>query len=112
MLELSPKRGAAWRVAVLTLEGEQSAPRMRLRPTQILVLNLVLATAFSATALAQKVEIGNLAYEKNPSHSEAQNPQSLLEVYDDEFAEILGTEPKLIHLANGFGFTEGSVFCR
>ena len=29
----------------------------------------------AATALAQKVEIGNLAYEKNPPYPEAQNPQ-------------------------------------
>ena len=64
----------------------------------------------AATALAQKVEIGNLAYEKNPPYPEAQNPQLPLEVYDDEFAEILGKEPKLIHLANGFGFTEGPVY--
>ncbi len=80
------------------------------RPTQILALNLVLAAAFSATALAQKVEIGNLAYEKNPPYPEAQNPQLPLQVYDPEFAEILGKEPKLVHLANGFGFTEGPVY--
>jgi gluconolactonase len=64
----------------------------------------------AATALAQKVEIGNLAYEKNPPYPEAQNPQLPLEVYDDAFAEILGKQPQLIHLANGFGFTEGPVY--
>ncbi|MFZ9965300.1 MAG: hypothetical protein ACO3GO_08845, partial [Terrimicrobiaceae bacterium] len=80
------------------------------RPTQILALNFVLAAAFSASVLAQKVEIGNLAYEKNPPYPEAQNPQLPLEVYDDEFAAILGKEPKLIHLASGFGFTEGPVY--
>ena len=63
----------------------------------------------AATALAQKVEIGNLAYEKNPPYPEAQNPQLPLEVYDDAFAEILGKQPQLIHLANGFGFTEGQI---
>jgi len=80
------------------------------RPISILALNFVFAAGFSATALAQKVEIGNLAYEKNPPYPEAQNPQLPLEVYDDAFAEILGNQPQLIHLADGFGFTEGPVY--
>jgi gluconolactonase len=62
------------------------------------------------SASAQKTEILNLSYEKNPPYPEAQNPQLPLEVYDPEFAEILGKEPALVHLAKGFGFTEGPVF--
>jgi hypothetical protein len=61
-------------------------------------------------ASAQKTEILNLSYEKNPSYPEAQNPQLPLEVYDQEFAEILGKQPQLVHLDKGFGFTEGLVF--
>ncbi|MFM8982033.1 MAG: hypothetical protein ACKOLA_03840, partial [Spartobacteria bacterium] len=75
-----------------------------------LALSFVAISAIVSSAFAQKVEIGNLAYEKNPPYPEEQNPQLPLQVYDDEFAEILGTEPKLIHLAKGFGFTEGPVY--
>ena len=64
----------------------------------------------SLSALAQKTEALEPAYEKNPPYPEAQNPQLPLEVYDSSFAEILGKEPALVHLAKGFGFTEGPVF--
>ncbi len=47
---------------------------------------------------------------KNPSYLTKDSPQLPLEVYSEEFAEILGKEPKLIHLAEGFGFTEGPVY--
>lgn len=47
---------------------------------------------------------------KNPSYPVSETPQLPLEVYADEFAAILGKEPKLIHLAEGFGFTEGPVY--
>ncbi|MFV0341080.1 MAG: hypothetical protein ACK5MA_10735 [Parachlamydiaceae bacterium] len=38
------------------------------------------------------------------------SPQLPLEVYEDEFKEILGVKPELVHLADGFGFTEGPVY--
>src|SRR5499427_70866 len=37
-------------------------------------------------------------------------PQLPLEVYAPEFAAILGEKPKLMHVATGFGFTEGPVY--
>lgn len=46
----------------------------------------------------------------NPPYPIAEAPQLPLEVYGEEFAKILGKEPKLIHLAEGFGFTEGPVY--
>lgn len=46
----------------------------------------------------------------NPNYPIAETPQLPLEVYAEEFASILGKEPKLIHLAEGFGFTEGPVY--
>ncbi|GAB4236366.1 MAG: SMP-30/gluconolactonase/LRE family protein [Chlamydiales bacterium] len=49
---------------------------------------------------------------KNPPYPTSYSPQLPLEVYDDAFAKILGSEPKLIHLATGFGFTEGPVFVK
>lgn len=45
-----------------------------------------------------------------PPYPVAETPQLPLEVYDDAFASILGMQPKLIHLADGFGFTEGPVY--
>ncbi len=47
---------------------------------------------------------------KNPPYPVSEAPQLPLEVYSEEFAKILGKEPKLIHLAKGFGFTEGPVY--
>lgn len=92
------------------LSASESSRRMMSLRIKSLALGLVATGAFVSSTPAQKVEIGNLAYEKNPPYPEAQNPQLPLQVYDDEFAEILGKEPKLIHLANGFGFTEGPVY--
>ncbi len=50
------------------------------------------------------------AIENNPPYPTAESPELPLEVYSDEFANILGKEPKLVHLAKGFGFTEGPVY--
>src|SRR5205085_1705387 len=47
---------------------------------------------------------------KNPPYPIAETPQLPLEVYTEEFAMILGTKPQLVHLAEGFGFTEGPVY--
>ncbi len=46
----------------------------------------------------------------NPPYPLSESPQLPLEVYAPEFATILGTQPKLVHLADGFGFTEGPVY--
>lgn len=50
------------------------------------------------------------AIEKNPPYPVKASPQLPLEVYAEEFSEILGARPELIHLAEGFGFTEGPVY--
>jgi sugar lactone lactonase YvrE len=50
------------------------------------------------------------AIEKDPSYPVKASPQLPLEVYSEEFSEILGMRPKLVHLAEGFGFTEGPVY--
>lgn len=47
---------------------------------------------------------------KNPSYPISTTPQLPLEVYSDEFEKILGTKPQLVHLAEGFGFTEGPAY--
>lgn len=47
---------------------------------------------------------------KNPPYPISESPQLPLEVYDEAFAKILGVKPQLIHLADGFGFTEGPVY--
>ncbi len=33
-----------------------------------------------------------------------------IEIHAEEFADIVGTKPQLMHLADGFGFTEGPVY--
>ncbi|MES2345710.1 MAG: SMP-30/gluconolactonase/LRE family protein [Chlamydiota bacterium] len=48
--------------------------------------------------------------EVNPPYPVSEVPQLPLEVYAEAFARILGDQPKLVHLADGFGFTEGPVF--
>ncbi len=53
---------------------------------------------------------GSMQAEKNPAYPISETPQLPLEVYSDEFAKILGVRPKLVHLAKGFGFTEGPVY--
>lgn len=52
---------------------------------------------------AQKIE-------NHPTRPLDASPQLPLEIYDEEFAKILGVRPKLHLLATGFGFTEGPVF--
>lgn len=48
--------------------------------------------------------------QKNPPYPIAEAPQLPLEVYAPEFGQILGMRPQLVHLADGFGFTEGPVY--
>jgi|GEM_PF-5593282 len=48
--------------------------------------------------------------DKPLSYPISETPQLPLEVYEKEFGDILGTRPELIHLAKGFGFTEGPVY--
>lgn len=48
--------------------------------------------------------------EKDPPYPISESPQLPLEVYSEEFAKILGIKPELVHLATGFGFTEGPVY--
>ena len=48
--------------------------------------------------------------EKISDYPISEAPQLPLVVYDEEFAKILGQKPQLIHLADGFGFTEGPVY--
>lgn len=48
--------------------------------------------------------------ENNPPYPVKASPQLPLEVYSDEFTSILGTKPRLFHLAQGFGFTEGPAY--
>jgi gluconolactonase len=50
------------------------------------------------------------AIEKNPAYPISETPQLPLEAYSEEFAKILGLKPQLVHLADGFGFTEGPVY--
>lgn len=45
-----------------------------------------------------------------PPYKISDSPQLPLEVNDEAFAKILGKQPKLHHLAQGFGFTEGPVY--
>ncbi len=52
----------------------------------------------------------NAEITKNPSSPASRAPQLPLEVYSKEFANILGSAPKLVLLADGFGFTEGPVY--
>jgi gluconolactonase len=56
--------------------------------------------------------LSTLAYgfDNHPVDSPTASPQLPLEVYDPAFAEILGEQPQLVHLAGGFGFTEGPVY--
>jgi gluconolactonase len=48
--------------------------------------------------------------ENNPPYPISKSPQLPLEIYADEFSDILGIKPQLVHLADGFGFTEGPVY--
>ncbi len=53
---------------------------------------------------------GVFAVINHPARPLDASPQLPLEVYDEEFAKILGVRPKLHQLATGFGFTEGPVY--
>lgn len=44
------------------------------------------------------------------SSSATKPPQLPLVSYDESFAKIIGTKPHLVHVAEGFGFTEGPVY--
>lgn len=50
------------------------------------------------------------ALENPPPYPPDASPQLPLQVYSEAFAAILGEKPKLMLLANGFGFTEGPVY--
>lgn len=50
------------------------------------------------------------AVEKPPPYPPDASPQLPLQVFSETFAAILGEKPKLVLLANGFGFTEGPVY--
>lgn len=47
---------------------------------------------------------------KDPPYPIRSTPQLPLQVFSGEFAQLLGTKPQLIHLAEGFGFTEGPAY--
>lgn len=66
---------------------------------------LLTTLLFSASSALASSEIT-----KNPAYLISATPQLPLEVYSDEFAQILGTKPQLVHLADGFGFTEGPAY--
>ncbi len=51
-----------------------------------------------------------VSMENPPIRGVDESPQLPLEVYNEQFKEILGKEPKLHLLCNGFGFTEGPVY--
>lgn len=63
-----------------------------------------------ASMLLSSVGFSQEDIEKNPPYLVKTAPQLPLEVYDDAFAKILGEKPKLVHLAQGYGFTEGPVY--
>jgi len=65
-------------------------------------------TTFLAFLLAPILLVAEI--QKNPSYPVSSFPQLPLEVYSEEFAKILGKKPKLFHLADGFGFTEGPAY--
>jgi len=67
----------------------------------MLLLSIIGSSVFSQSMQEAK---------KNPPYAPAESPQLPLEIYAPEFAEILGTRPQLVHLAQGFGFTEGPVY--
>jgi len=60
--------------------------------------------------LAALLAANMLGIESNPPYPVAEGPQLPIEVYAGEFATVVGAQPKLVHLATGFGFTEGPVY--
>ena len=69
-------------------------------------------TSYAEVLAHHSLPVASIAngIENNPPYPVAEAPQLPLEVYSEDFAKILGTRPKLIHLARGFGFTEGPVY--
>lgn len=48
--------------------------------------------------------------QNNSSYPFSKSLQLSFEIHADEFSDLLGTKPELVHLADGFGFTEGPVY--
>jgi gluconolactonase len=46
----------------------------------------------------------------HPPTPESSSPQLPLQSYDPSFTSIIGLTPNLVHLAQGFGFTEGPAY--
>lgn len=67
-----------------------------------------IAPFFALFLLLQAYALSEIV--KSPSYSISSTPQLPLEVNSEEFAQILGEKPQLVHLADGFGFTEGPAY--
>lgn len=65
---------------------------------------------FSFFSFFLAAETAQTSIVNNPIYPISTTPQLPLEVYEDEFAHILGTKPQLVHIAEGFGFTEGPAY--
>src|SRR5579871_1246467 len=70
------------------------------------LLSIILLSIIGSNVFSQSIQ----EVKKNPPHAASEPPQLPLEIDAPEFAEILGTKPQLVHLAQGFGFTEGPVY--
>ncbi len=70
------------------------------------LLSTFLLSTIGSNVFSQSIQ----EVKKNPPHAASEPPQLPLEIDAPEFAEILGTKPQLVHLAQGFGFTEGPVY--
>lgn len=70
----------------------------------------ILLQVFFFLFLCVKGYCSQVVFENNPPYPLSDTPQLPLEVYSEEFAKIIGTKPQLVHLAEGFGFTEGPVY--
>lgn len=57
-----------------------------------------------------KAVSSEVSIENHPAYPVSAAPQLPLQVYSEEFGKILGEKPALVHLATGFGFTEGPVY--
>ena len=68
------------------------------------------ALTFLLTSLWLSSLQAEVSIENNPPYPISEMPALPLEVYSEEFSRILGTKPLLVHLATGFGFTEGPVY--
>jgi gluconolactonase len=79
-----------------------------LRMKKLIHMCLFLASLFQANNSYSNPSVSSI--DNAPRYPIAETPQLPLVVYDDAFAEILGQQPKLVHLADGFGFTEGPIY--